>query len=310
MPSSSARLARTAFKSPPTNMTTTPPLTAVCALCGRAPAILNSHVISKFLGKWAKATSSSPRFRRAENPNRPEQDLHKIPLLCDDCEQKIGAWEKSFNDSLFAGWCDKVEASDVQHLPDDIALPNEPWWVKLAVSYAWRAAHLARFLNDPGRPWKSEEAAALAEWNAYLDQDTAPARTQSWVLQAKAIDRVLRSNEVHGNRFYSLRVFDVRTAVFASNLGSVFATYAKVPGFAFITTHGQKPDATGMTQITGALLCASMSELKSLLESMRPDQLDEMKERGRDDAASASPSFAVRCLLEDEKERAAMKPKG
>lgn len=264
-------------------------------------------MISKFLGKWAKSTSSSPRFRRVETPDKAEQDLHKIPLLCHDCEQKVGKWEDYFNRALFSAWSDRVEASDAAHLPEDVALPNGPSWGKLAISYAWRAAHLSHFLSDPGRPWRPEEAAAVSEWSAYLDADIAPTKTQSWVLQTKEIDRILRSKGIFGNRSYALRDFDVTTAIVSTNVGSVYAAYVKMPGFAFVSAHGQPPDASGMSQITEVLVSASIGNLKSLLEGMRPDQLEAMKERGRADAASASPSFAVRCLCEDEKERAAIR---
>jgi hypothetical protein len=58
-----------------------------------------------------------------------------------------------------------------------------------------------------------------------------------------------------------------------------------------------------MDGVALALLMASLVKVQKLFDGLSAKQLDGMKERGRQDAASSAPSLAVRCQVADAKER-------
>ena len=58
-----------------------------------------------------------------------QQDLFKMELLCDDCENRLSAWETKFANDIFY-----PTAAD-----ETIHFRYGPWFVKFAASLAWRA---------------------------------------------------------------------------------------------------------------------------------------------------------------------------
>lgn len=72
-----------------------------CKLCGEQRELLVSHVIPRFMMEWLKRTSPTPFLRSTTNPNKRLQDGPKQPLFCGECEQRLGALEKVFAETVF-----------------------------------------------------------------------------------------------------------------------------------------------------------------------------------------------------------------
>jgi hypothetical protein len=89
----------------------------ICKLCRTKEAIKQSHVIPKFVIKWLKETGSD-YFRRPVVPNIKYQDLFKMSLLCEDCENIFSKYENYFSAQIFhpylevqpnqLSYCDKL----------------------------------------------------------------------------------------------------------------------------------------------------------------------------------------------------------
>lgn len=72
-----------------------------CLFCNKEKKLMKSHLIPKFVGRWLKETSITPFFRYGENPNKRQQDIIKIPLLCEECELLFSEYEKYFSENIF-----------------------------------------------------------------------------------------------------------------------------------------------------------------------------------------------------------------
>ncbi|MFJ5429774.1 hypothetical protein ACIPUP_11475 [Pectobacterium actinidiae] len=72
-----------------------------CRLCGKETVLELSHILPKFIFKYAKSTSFTGYIRETENPNRIVQDGKKDFLLCKACEILFSGWESYFSKSIF-----------------------------------------------------------------------------------------------------------------------------------------------------------------------------------------------------------------
>jgi hypothetical protein len=75
-----------------------------CKLCLNGEARANSHIVSKFFFKPMKEESGKFFFLEAGARKREFklQDGPKQPMLCYDCEQKIGRWENYWRHVIFS----------------------------------------------------------------------------------------------------------------------------------------------------------------------------------------------------------------
>lgn len=73
-----------------------------CKYCKEREAIENSHIIPSFIYKWLKDTSPTGFIRSTKEPNKREQDGHKSPLLCTECERAFSEIENSFKKETFS----------------------------------------------------------------------------------------------------------------------------------------------------------------------------------------------------------------
>ena len=158
------------------------------------------------MGKWIKAASATKKFRSADAPNRTEQDLPKIPLLCEECEQRIKKYEDEFKAAVWDPWCAKAKAAHGE-LPEDLLLQPEKWLGLFTLSIAWRALHVS---NDrDGRRFELDARATAAddEWRRALLAGKMPVpHSRFWVIQSRRIDGLLRRRRHFENRCYILRV--------------------------------------------------------------------------------------------------------
>lgn len=111
-----------------------------CGLCLRERPLRVSHIIPAFAGRYLKKTSATGYLRDAINPNIRRQDLRKEPLLCGECEQTFGNWEREFSVHAFPA------------IQDDTfkELEYGDWMLKFAVSLSWRTlvTDRADFVRD------------------------------------------------------------------------------------------------------------------------------------------------------------------
>ena len=99
----------------------------MCKLCGSRVPLKKSHIIPRFIGKWMKETSITPYLRFGENVDKRLQDLVTMELLCDDCENRLSAWETKFANGIFH-----------PSAAGETTFRYGSWLVKFAASLAWR----------------------------------------------------------------------------------------------------------------------------------------------------------------------------
>ena len=100
-----------------------------CNFCEKDAQLRLSHIIPKFVYSWAKETSPS-YLRNSRNPNIRIQDGEKTHLLCSDCEQLFGRWEKAFYEAIFVPLHNSGS--------DPVFLKYHDWCLKFSVSVSWR----------------------------------------------------------------------------------------------------------------------------------------------------------------------------
>ncbi len=72
----------------------------ICSLCLEEQVLRKSHIIPKFVGKWLKETGTG-YLVSAEDGSKRVQDIIKVELLCDECEEKLSKFEKYFAENIF-----------------------------------------------------------------------------------------------------------------------------------------------------------------------------------------------------------------
>ncbi|MGN7176986.1 hypothetical protein BK139_10200 [Paenibacillus sp. FSL R5-0490] len=101
--------------------------TSECFLCKEKKPLKASHIIPKFVGKWLKDTSATGYLRETKNADRRQQDITKLPLLCNDCEQLFSKSEKLFAEKIFKPFQDGEKRFDYNI-----------WLIYFVISVQWR----------------------------------------------------------------------------------------------------------------------------------------------------------------------------
>lgn len=290
---------------------------ARCALCRVEGELRESHIVPRFAAKWLRNTSPTGRFRDAANPNLVAQDIQKARLLCHGCEQRFGAWEKSFAEQVFQVWHEEAVDDPEKLMSAGGALPQDPAFALLAVSLAWRAATVERSKHPPtlsARPLYDE---ALDEW-AHALQSSQPStpRSSHAIIQAGPLAQLMSSLQLRGVRHrYILRACDIRVSHQRVKLTSrssgerlderhILGVFTKLPGFGFFSLYGFPPNETRLSSemrdaFLAPALLESSSQLASYVSRMTPRQLRLACEQGARDAASGQTSLALRCAMAD-----------
>lgn len=99
-----------------------------CRLCLQSKELQESHIIPRFVYSWLRETSATGHMRITHTPNLRVQDGVKRKLLCWDCEQLFGGWEKQFADSIFYPYQEE----------STVPLRYTQFLLKFATSLAWR----------------------------------------------------------------------------------------------------------------------------------------------------------------------------
>src|SRR5215831_13147071 len=99
-----------------------------CPLFESAGPLRESHVIPRFVFDWLLQSSSTGFMRSGTIPNRRIKDSMKLRLLCDSCEGRLSAWEKTTAERLFLPY----------HNNTGTRVRYESWLAKFCASVAWR----------------------------------------------------------------------------------------------------------------------------------------------------------------------------
>src|SRR5215471_10370064 len=77
-----------------------PPLKA-CTLCSGPGELQQSHLIPSFVAQSLRALGGTGHIRDNHTPNRRIQDAETVRMLCRDCEQRFGVWEREFAGKVY-----------------------------------------------------------------------------------------------------------------------------------------------------------------------------------------------------------------
>lgn len=209
---------------------------AKCALCMKEKELMQSHIIPKFIGKWLKETSATGYLRQAVNPNKRQQDLGKIELLCHECEEKFSSYEKNFAENIFTPFQNGQKE-----------FHYDEWLVKFIISINWRVAVTESGENRSNMPEHllKELDIAIEAWRKFLnDECTNRGGYTHHMFFLDTIQSVSSGMEVldHTN-WYLLRTVDGTTAYSSE----VVFVYSKLPGV-IIVSHIQPENMKGWSR--------------------------------------------------------------
>ncbi|MBI5020364.1 MAG: hypothetical protein HZB59_02915 [Ignavibacteriales bacterium] len=132
-----------------------------CLLCSKNRTLILSHIIAKFVFAYLKESAPSA-IRTVSVPNQRVQDGIKDYLLCGECEQLFGTWEKAFSECIFLPL----------HDPSPMTSPirYESWAIKFAVSVSWRVLH--HYLETASSEFTEKQMEytrrAFTAWRSFL----------------------------------------------------------------------------------------------------------------------------------------------
>lgn len=129
-----------------------------CALCLVDRPLKESHIVPAFVVRHLTETSATGFLTQPGSQKR-IQDGPKEALLCEDCEQRFGRWERTFSIEAFP----KIQSEEFD------CFEYDQWLLKLAVSLAWRALVTDSEEVIAANPkWRSAIEATLENWRSYL----------------------------------------------------------------------------------------------------------------------------------------------
>lgn len=199
----------------------------ICALCQKSSILRESHIVPKLVIDWLKKTSGTGHIRRSETPNLRVQDGCKIPLLCQDCEQLFGGWEKHFAEDIFIPL----------HKNPESRVSYGPWLEKFAVSVSWRVGTLFKNMSWLSHlPTKLVHATeqSLQTWREFLlNLRSDPGRFEQHLLPWDAIVNSTDTDiPANINRFL-LRAVD-RNVGYTQEQAFVYAKMCRIMLIGFI----------------------------------------------------------------------------
>lgn len=142
---------------------------STCSLCDRKRQLQNSHIVPRFVMKFARKQGLSPSTF-SDQTGKSVQDLPKIRLLCRDCEQKFSQrGETLFSQQLFRPLNEAVQRNDKTF---SAKILGSRWHHYFVVSLCWRVTMSMIHQNTmPKLPLKEERQLknALQKWKDYLN---------------------------------------------------------------------------------------------------------------------------------------------
>ena len=213
-------------------------------------------------------TSATGRLRSAKSPNLRLQDTRTVNLLCQDCEQQFGTYEKYFAETIFI----PVLESFTPTVNYDERL------LKFIVSLSWRT-----FVTAPDHGWPSpkvkEEATPTADnWWYFLRAKESLHSGDHHLLMLRLVkDAPMIEGSTVDLNFYFFRAVD---ATITQNQIGEAAVYTKIPGFAVLSNLTAKPlDFTSRTFVgnSGTIDFLSQEMKKPFLDFLLPPHIEVLR---------------------------------
>lgn len=162
----------------------------------------------------------------AREPNRRVQDTLRLPLMCDDCEERISAWEAPFGREMFS----KLAAHAA------LPYPYGPWMLRFGVSVAWRVLlahlHLAPDLHVLTERHRKMVPEALERWRAFMrGEQPHPGDHQIHFMSLGLIANYSGSAPPAGTNWYFTRALEI-DVIEGGEHGAL--TYAKMGPALFV----------------------------------------------------------------------------
>ena len=133
-----------------------------CRYCGRRGELRHSHIISRFICvRLKRMPGSSPKLFRDDDLGDLVQDGDKRYLLCGDCEQEFGRFEKAFNDKFLTPF----------YAVRNFSARYGDWLPRFCALTLWRSG--TALTEDPAAGHTPTEvrdllARALGRWRAFF----------------------------------------------------------------------------------------------------------------------------------------------
>jgi hypothetical protein len=136
------------------------PVIGQCRLCKNTRELNLGHIIPDFVVTWLKK-SGGGALRSNEVPNRIIQDGRKEHLLCSECEQRFGDWEKIFSETVFIPYQNNSSTSPIRY---------KRWALQFAVSLSWRVLEniYPKRVNQFNQDEKQTVEVARETWRQFL----------------------------------------------------------------------------------------------------------------------------------------------
>jgi hypothetical protein len=193
-----------------------------CALCNKVAPLKKSHIIPKFVSKWLKETSATGFLRGIQKPQERKQDLPKLPLLCENCEQILSRLENYFASNIFY----PVLNEQKKEIDYDERL------LLFVISLSWRTLKTSYFAQVKYSPWIKEHLDKAEEvWRKCLLTESI--NEEQYEHHIVFFDYVKTETGMPDRlQWYTLRATD---STLASNKETVFA-FTHFPHIFFVSS--------------------------------------------------------------------------
>lgn len=194
-----------------------------CSLCLQEKNLRESHIIPKFVGKWLKETGTG-YLVSAEDGSKRVQDIIKLHLLCNDCEEKFSKLEKYFADKIFFPFHkDKIRTFDYNENLQSFIISLSWRALKIiAEDFKSENSHLSSFIDK-----------AELDWRKFLngDKETIGPYENHLIFLDYVDDK--KSEDMHPKfNWYTLHAIDF---TIATDDKRIFV-YIKFPWMIFVTS--------------------------------------------------------------------------
>jgi hypothetical protein len=163
-------------------------------------------------------------MRGAVDPNVRKQDLPKLRLLCEDCEEVFSGWETRFGKEVFYPYQDQGQ----------VVFCYDTWLLSFAISLSWRVGTANRASLENYKPELIPYLdAALESWRGFLLGNSP--QSQPYEHHLLFLDFVTSVQDIElpdGLDWYVLRSVDATLPASDAEL----AVYTKLPGMIFFSS--------------------------------------------------------------------------
>ena len=197
----------------------------VCSLCLQERVLRESHIIPKFVGKWLKETGTG-YLVNAKDGSKRVQDIIKLHLLCDNCEEKFSKLEKYFADKIFFPFHnDKIRTFDYNGNLESFV-----------ISLSWKALKIVAqdFKEEnPHSHLNSLVDEAELHWREFLNGDRqSVSQYENHLVFLDYVDDNKSAEMDPKFNWYTLRSVDCKIVTYDKR---VFV-YVKFPWMIFVTS--------------------------------------------------------------------------